>query len=174
MVGVALVVLYNFVYTPLKKITWLNTFVGAVPGALPPVMGWTAVTGQIDMVCVAIFLIFYVWQLPHFFALAWMYKESYLQANLKMLSAFDRTGIKTFFWVLLTILCLIGVTLLPFYLGVLGALYLWGVLFLGVFFLWPSFLFWKDRSFEGARHILKASVVYQPLLFVLICVDLWY
>ena len=169
--GLLLLVLYDFVYTPLKRVTWLNTFVGAVPGAMPPLCGWVAATGTIDLGCLSLVSIFYMWQLPHFFALAWMYKDSYQQAGLKMLSVFDETGAKTLFWIVFTILLLIGASVLPVVMGLFGRWYLGGVFLLGVLFLWSGLLFVQDRSFEGARRVMRMSIVYQPMLFVLIILD---
>jgi protoheme IX farnesyltransferase len=162
---------YVFVYTPLKKRTTLNTLVGAVPGALPPVIGWTAVTGSIDAGVVALFLIVYLWQVPHFLAIAWIYREDYARAGLQMLPVTDEKGTMTGRQMVSYCLTLIPISLLPAVWRLAGPLYLAGALILGIGFLGYAIAFSRTSSVPQARQVLRASLVYLPALLVLLLVD---
>jgi protoheme IX farnesyltransferase len=164
---------YVFVYTPLKRKTTLNTLVGAVPGALPPVIGWTALTGTLDSLAVVLFLIVFLWQVPHFLAIAWMYREDYARAGLKMLPAIDTDGAATARQMLLYSLALIPVSLLPVWLHDAGAMYGFGALGLGVFFLRAAWGFALVPSQAKARKVLHASLVYLPSVLALLLVERW-
>jgi protoheme IX farnesyltransferase len=153
---------YLGLYTPAKRRTTLNTLIGAVPGALPPVIGWTAVTGRLDVGALALFLIVFVWQVPHFLAIAWMYRDDYAKAGLKMLSVGDRKAERTAQQMLLYGLALVPVSLAPANLGLAGPAYAVGAGVLGAYFLWPIARFQGDRSVPAARRVLKASLVYLP------------
>jgi heme o synthase len=153
---------YVGIYTPAKRLTTLNTLIGAVPGALPPVIGWTAVTGRLDVGALALFLIVFVWQVPHFLAIAWMYRDDYARAGLKMLTVGDRKAERTAQQMLLYGLALVPVSLAPANLGVAGPAYALGASVLGAYFLWPIARFQGDRSVPAARRVLKASLVYLP------------
>ena len=163
--------LYDFVYTPLKKMSWLNTFVGAVPGAMPPVCGWVAVSGQLDFSLVSLFLIFFFWQLPHFFSICWLYKEEYKKAGFKMITALPNGKKKLVFSMLLSTVILILVSLMPFFEGYLSLFYLLGVLLIGIFFLYKVVLFAREQNEVLAKGVLKASILYQPLLLTIIVLD---
>jgi protoheme IX farnesyltransferase len=163
--------LYVIVYTPLKKLTWLNTLIGAIPGALPPVGGWAAASGTLDVGAWVLFLILFIWQHPHFYAIAWMYREDYNRGGFKMLSVVEPSGDSMFRQVIGFSLVLIPVTILPCLIGMAGGTYLIGSLLLGVFMLRASSIAAKTRTLADARNLLKASVLYLPLLLLLIVVD---
>jgi protoheme IX farnesyltransferase len=167
-------VLYVFAYTPTKRTTTLNTLIGAVPGALPPVIGWTAVTGRIDAGAVALFLIVFVWQVPHFLAIAWMYREDYRRAGLKMLPVDDPDGNVTTRQMLLYGLTLVPVSLWPVALGLGGPGYALGALILALAFLRPIWGFCRRRSIAAARRVLWASLLYLPgILAFLLASKYW-
>ncbi|MBY0524942.1 MAG: heme o synthase [Gemmataceae bacterium] len=162
---------YVFLYTPLKRRTPLNTLVGAVPGALPPVIGWTAVRGTIDAEAIALFLIVFLWQVPHFLAIAWIYRDQYAQAGMLMLPVVDREGTRTSRQMVRYCLALIPVSLLPALLGMAGPIYIIGAVLLGLFFLRSSFGFARNSSTGQARRVLRASLVYLPALLLLLLLD---
>ncbi len=161
---------YVGLYTPLKRVTTLNTLVGAVPGAMPPVIGWVAVSGRIEAGAVLLFLILFVWQVPHFLAIAWMYREDYARAGLKMLSVGDAKARRTAHQMLLYGLALVPVSLTPAQLGMGGPAYAFGAALLGGYFLWPIARFQGDRSTPAARRVLRASLVYLPGVYGLLLV----
>jgi heme o synthase len=162
---------YVFVYTPLKRITSLNTLVGAVPGALPPVIGWTAVTGTIDAEAAVLFLIVFLWQVPHFLAIARIYRDDYARAGMPMLPVVDRRGDMTSRQMVSYCLALIPASLMPVMLGQAGTVYLGGALLLGVGFLAAAVGFLRDRSVIRARRVLRASLVYLPSLLALLLMN---
>lgn len=164
-------VAYVFVYTPAKRTTTLNTLIGAVSGALPPVIGWSAVTGRIDAGAVALFLVVFIWQVPHFLAIAWMYREDYARAGMKMLTVGDPTGNHTAHQMLLYGLTLVPVSLWPIPLGLAGRGYAAGAVLLAVMFVWPIWRFRRERSIVAARRVLRASLVYLPGLLGLLLIS---
>jgi heme o synthase len=168
--GLALVS-YVGVYTPLKRRTTLNTLVGAVPGALPPVIGWTAVTGRLDARAVALFSIVFVWQVPHFLAIAWMYRDDYARAGMKMLSVRDVRGEMTGREMLRYSLVLIPVSLLPVVLGLAGILYAVAAPVLGGLFLWSCVGFARRPGLPQARVVLRTSLIYLPVLLLLMVLN---
>lgn len=159
---------YVFLYTPLKRKTTLNTLVGAVPGALPPVIGWTAVGGPLGQEVAALFLILFVWQVPHFLAIAWIYRDDYARAGLCMLPVVDRHGRMTGRQMVCYCLALIPVSLAPVLVQRAGPVYLLGAVVLGIFFLHGAWVFWRLRSVAQARRVLRASLIYLPALFALL------
>jgi heme o synthase len=163
--------IYLFIYTPLKRITSLNTVVGAVPGALPPLMGWTAARGEVSIEGWALFAILFFWQLPHFLAISWMYREEYAKAGFVMLSGADEDGARSGRQATAHALGLLPISLSPFLFGMSGALYLFGALLLGVMFLWAAVRFSSCRNFERARNLFYASIIYLPLLLSLMLYD---
>jgi protoheme IX farnesyltransferase len=162
---------YVFLYTPLKRKTPLNTLVGAVPGALPPVIGWTAVRGTLDREALALFLIVFLWQVPHFLAIAWIYREQYARAGLVMLPVLDADGTRTARQMTRYCLALVPVSLIPALFGMAGPMYVVAALLLGAGFLRSCRAFGKDSSVPQAKRVLRASLVYLPLLFLLLILD---
>ena len=165
------VLLYLFVYTPLKKITWLNTSIGAIPGALPPLGGWTAATGELHSEAWILFGILYFWQHPHFYAIAFMYKNDYSKAGYKMLPVLEDEGKRTNRQIIWHSMLLIPVSLMPSYIGLLGPIYFYGALLLGTIYFLSGFPLIKNYSMDNARLLLKVSVIYLPVLFCLIIID---
>lgn len=170
-VGLFSLVSYVFVYTPLKRRTSLSTVVGAVPGALPPVMGWTAVTGQLDLGAAVLFGILFLWQLPHFLAIAWLCREDYAAAGFPMLPVVEPDGRSTGRQAILYATALVPVSLLPSLLGLGGTAYFVGALVLGVLFLGFSVSFSMSSTRLAARRLLLASVLYLPALLTVMIVD---
>src|SRR6516165_3851278 len=163
--------LYVLVYTPLKRITWWNTTFGAVPGAIPPMAGWAAATGHIGPGAWALFAILFAWQHPHFFAIAWMFREDYRAAGFKMLPVIEPGGYWTVRMAVGFSLALIGVSLIPTFIGMAGWVYFSGTLTIGILMLIVALGFAHDRSVGSARQLLKASVLYLPLLLLFIFLD---
>ena len=162
---------YDFVYTPLKRVHSLSTVVGAVPGALPILGGWTAATGQFGAGGWALFGILFVWQLPHFLALAWLLRDDYGAAGLRMLSVGDPGGRQTRHQAVLYALTLIPVSLMPSVLGLTGPVYFASALILGAAFLWTAARFGREASAVRARRLFRASILYLPLLMAILVMD---
>jgi protoheme IX farnesyltransferase len=163
--------LYVLVYTPMKKISWLNTTLGAIPGAIPPVGGWAAATGEVTVGAWVLFLIMFVWQHPHFYSIAWLFKDDYKKAGFKMLSGEGSDGKRLFTHTLVYSIILIPVSILPTIVGISGRMYLYGALILGFSFLYFSRKFQQSVSTKVAHQLLKASVFYLPALLLLIIMD---
>jgi protoheme IX farnesyltransferase len=163
--------LYVLVYTPMKKITWLNTTFGALPGAIPPMAGWAAATGRIDPGAWVLFAILFAWQHPHFFAIAWMFRDDYRAAGFKMLPVVEPDGQRTFRQTIAFSSLLIGVSVLPTVLGLTGRFYFWGALVIGLGVLLAALDFTRCQGVADARRLLKASVLYLPVLLLLIVLD---
>jgi protoheme IX farnesyltransferase len=159
---------YVFLYTPLKRKTALNTLVGAVPGALPPVIGWAAIRGSLGPEAVALFLILFVWQVPHFLAIAWIYRADYARAGLRMLPVMDRTGAATGRQMVHYCLVLLAVSVAPVFARLAGPVYLVGAMLLGLYFLNCALSFLRDSSVPQARRVLRASLIYLPALLALL------
>jgi protoheme IX farnesyltransferase len=164
-------VCYVAIYTPLKRRTTLNTLVGAVPGAMPPVIGWCAVTGEVTTGAMTLFAILFLWQVPHFLAIAWMYREEYTRASLRMLPVVDPDGRMTARQMVAYTLALIPISLGPVLLDSAGPLYIGGALLLGLYFLWHALRFQASRSIEQARKVMRVSLVYLPGLLALLLLD---
>jgi len=165
LLGLTIVAGYLFVYTPLKTRTTLSTAFGAFPGAMPPLVGWTAARGEIDVNALVLFAILFLWQFPHFLAIAWMYREDYGRAGIRMLPVVDPDGRVTAQQIVSYTLMLLPVSLLPTALGISGRIYLAAALVLGLLFLWSAIRAALSKSNQDARQLLLASVVYLPLLF---------
>jgi protoheme IX farnesyltransferase len=163
--------LYVFAYTPLKSRSTLNTLVGALPGALPPVIGWTAARGEIVFESAQLFAVLFLWQIPHFLAIAWLYRADYEAAGLKMLPVLDPEGRSTGRQAIIHILALIPVTLFPSFWGVTGTFSAYAALILGAGFLWFAVQFYRDRSDRTARRLFFASIAYLPLLLAIMAYD---
>jgi protoheme IX farnesyltransferase len=169
---------YLLAYTPLKRVHPICTFVGAFPGAMPGVLGWTAARGHLEWGALAMFAIVFVWQFPHFFSIAWLYREDYAAGGIRMLPVVEPDGRSTARRIILYSIALIPVSLMPAWLGMAGRIYLGGALMLGIAMLYsgvrlaaldapPS----TARSKMRARQLLQASVLYLPLLFVLMMLN---
>jgi protoheme IX farnesyltransferase len=169
--GAATLLLYLFLYTPLKRVTPLNTLVGAIPGALPPLMGWTAARGSAEMEGWSLFAILACWQVPHFLAIAWLYREDYARAGFAMLPVADAEGRCTSSLALWHSLGLVPVSLLPIALSQVGTSYLVGALGLGLAFVWTAFRFWRQVSRTTAQRLFYFSIIYLPLLLALLVMD---
>lgn len=163
--------LYVLVYTPLKKLTWLNTPIGAIPGALPTMVGWAAACGELSAGAWVLFAILFVWQHPHFYAIAWMYREDYRQAGFKMLSVVDPSGRRVFRQAIGFSLLLIPVSMCLTWLKVTGDVYLFGAIVAGAGMLAASVMLWNAQTAIAARRVLMASVFYLPALLLLIVID---
>ena len=169
--GAITLVSYLFIYTPLKRVTWLNTAIGAVPGAMPPLMGWTAARGELSGEGWALFAILFFWQLPHFFAIAWLYRDEYAKAGFKMLPGIDPDGRRTAQQAVSNTLALLAVSLFPFVFKMAGATYLVGAIVLGGVFLWCAIQFSRQLTLLRARQLFFASIIYLPLLLALMVWD---
>jgi len=172
-VGLALLTVFTYVaiYTPLKRITTLATFLGAFPGAAGPLLGWTAARGQIEWPGVALFAILFVWQFPHFMAIAWLYRHDYGRAGIKMLPVVQPDGVSTVIEALFYAVLMIPVSLAPFWLGMAGIPYAILATVLGLLYLGYTIRFGRilratseTESRMFARDLLKVSVIYLPLL----------
>ena len=169
---------YLLVYTPMKQVHPICTFLGAFPGAMPPLLGWVAVRGRIDPEAVVLFAIMFFWQFPHFHSIAWLYREDYENAGVRMLPVVESDGRSTIRAILLYSVALIPVTLAPTLMGMTGWTYFAGALLLGLGLLWFSLRMATMKltpiaplSKLRARHLLQASVIYLPLLFALMMLN---
>jgi protoheme IX farnesyltransferase len=162
---------YVSVYTPLKSRGSISTWVGAVPGAVPPVMGWAAASGALDLTALNLVGILYLWQFPHFLALAWLYREDYERVGFQLLPGKDRSGRTASHLMAAATVLLLPVTLLLATTGDAGFLYLAGALLAGVWLLRPVLSFVRQRSQQGARKVFLATITYLPILLALIVAD---
>jgi heme o synthase len=169
---------YLLLYTPLKQISPISTFIGAFPGAMPPLLGWTAIRGKIEPEAIVLFLIVFFWQFPHFQAIAWMYRDEYEAAGIKMLPVVDKAGQSTIRQMFAYCSALLPVSLLPALLRMSGRIYLAGALVLGLGFLYFVFRLARTKlpttapeSRILARNLLQASVIYLPVLFALMMLN---
>ncbi|HKQ51834.1 MAG TPA: heme o synthase [Pyrinomonadaceae bacterium] len=169
--GLAVIAGYLFMYTPLKTRTTLSTVVGAFPGAMPPLMGWTAAANEVTAGAWVLFSILFLWQFPHFLAIAWMYREDYGRAGIRMLPVVEPEGRVTGQQIVAYTLMLIPVSLLPTMLGISGRIYFLGAALLGLLFLATSVSAALSKSRQQARRLLLASVLYLPLLFGLMVLN---
>ncbi len=169
--GLTVIAGYLFGYTPLKTKTSLSTLVGAFPGAVPPLIGWTAARGEISIEAWVLFAILFLWQFPHFLAIAWMYREDYGRAGILMLPVVEPEGRVTAQQIVVYTLMLLPVSLLPTALGIAGKIYFYGAIVLGLLFLYSSVRAAFSLSRQEARRLLLASVIYLPLLFILMVID---
>lgn len=169
--GLLTVVLYAAVYTPLKRISSLNTLIGAIPGALPPLMGWTAAQGLIGFGGAVLFLLLFFWQTPHFLSLAWLYREEYRRGGFRMLSVTDPSGEACFRHIVLQTVFLLFVSLLPFVAGLAGKVYLLSALSAGAYFLFSALRLYRLRTQAAARTLFLASLVYLPLVLVVLALN---
>ena len=169
--GAISLVSYIFIYTPLKRLTWWNTAVGAIPGALPPLMGWTAARGGLEPGGWALFAILAFWQMPHFFAIAWMYRDEYAKAGFKMLPSVDPDGSRTAQQAVSHNIGLLLVSLSPFVLHMAGKIYLGAAILLGGYYLWCAIQFGRKLDHASAKKLFFASIIYLPLLLIFLVAD---
>jgi heme o synthase len=171
LLGIITFATYLFVYTPLKVKTTLSTVLGAFPGAMPPFIGWVAATGNITLEAWILFAILFLWQFPHFLAIAWMYRDDYARAGIKMLPVVEPDGKVTAQQIISYTVLLIPVSLLPVVIGLAGSVYLVGAVVLGAGFLYFSARAALVRTAWQARQLLLASVIYLPMLFGLMVLN---
>ncbi len=162
--GAVTLVSYLFIYTPMKRVSWINTLVGAIPGALPPLMGWTAARNELTGEGWALFAILAFWQIPHFMAIAWMYRDEYAKAGFVMLPSIDPTGVRTAQQAISNTLALLIASLCPFAFGLTGKIYLAAALILGLGFFWCAIQFSRQMTLPRAKQLFFASIIYLPLL----------
>jgi protoheme IX farnesyltransferase len=158
------IIIYIFAYTPLKRVSTFNTALGAVPGALPPMIGWAAARGTLNAGAWMLFAILFFWQLPHFFAIAWMYRDDYARAGFQMISGDDQSGERSASQSVFFCMILFVVAGLPAFLGIATVFYLLAELVLGVAFLAVAMRFLKTRTRSDARRLFITSIIYLPLL----------
>jgi len=170
-VGAFTLASYLFIYTPMKQRTWWSTTVGAFPGAMPPVIGYAAAAGALTAESWVLFAILFLWQFPHFYSIAWMYKEDYARAGIRMLPVVEPDCRSTARQIVLYGVALIPVSLAPSLLGMTGRLYLAGALLLGLWFLYSGIRVAVDRTTLRARAVLIVSVLYLPLIYGLMLID---
>ena len=171
LMGVIVIVGYVLVYTPMKTRSSASTAIGAIPGAMPPLMGWTAASGEVTVPAIVLFLILFLWQFPHFLAIAWMYRKQYEKAGILMLPVVEPEGRITARQIVIFAAMLLPVSLAPFFFGTSGIYYLIGATILGIWFLVVSIQTAIARTDERARKLLLVSVIYLPLIFGLMVFD---
>jgi protoheme IX farnesyltransferase len=162
---------YLLAYTPLKKRTVWATAVGAFPGAIPPMIGWVAATGTLDRGAWLLFAILFLWQFPHFYAIAWMYREDYARAGILMLPVVDREGTRTFRQIILTAVALVGVSLLPAVMGLAGVHYFFGALVVSTALVQVCLWAASSRTNARAKWLMHATVLHIPVLLGLMISD---
>jgi protoheme IX farnesyltransferase len=158
------VAIYILGYTPLKRVTTTNTLVGAIPGALPPLIGWAAARGHLDFAAWSLFAILFVWQMPHFFAIAWMCRHDYERAGFRMLSSDDETGARSASQAVLFCMFLLLIAGIPAFIGIAGPIYLVAELVLGGLFTMIAMRFHRAGTLPNARLLFFGSIIYLPLL----------
>lgn len=169
--GALTLILYAWVYTPFKRISSLNTLIGAIPGALPPLMGWTTAQNSLGKGGLVLFGILFFWQLPHFLALAWMYKKDYTDGGFKMLSVTDPSGQACFRQIILQTICLILVSTLPFMLHLAGWIYLSSALAFGFYFLYTGWQLYRLQTRDAARKVFFTSIIYLPIVLIMLALN---
>jgi protoheme IX farnesyltransferase len=171
LLGVVALAGYVFVYTPLKRVTSLATIIGAVPGAIPPMMGWSAVRNEVDLAAWGLFGLLFFWQMPHFLAIAWLCREDYAKGGFPLLTVKDPDGIRTARQAVLWGAALVPVSLLPSVFGLMGGLYFVGALVLGLVYLAFSLGFARSRTTARARSLMLASIFYFPAVLLVMLLD---
>lgn len=172
LLGLTNLVLYAFVYTPLKRISTLNTLVGAICGAIPPMMGYAAATGRIGLPAIILGLLLFVWQIPHFLALAWMYRDDYAHGGFRMLPVVDASGQVTCRMMILYSALLIPVSTAACFFGFAGAWFGVAALALGLVMVYLSLRLRREKTRQNARRVFLASVIYLPLVLIVLVADL--
>ena len=164
-------VTYLFVYTPLKRVTPFAVVLGGIPGALPPMIGWAAVRGDVSIGAWSLFAILFFWQMPHFLALAWLWRDDYARAGYRMLTVVDTRGVVTRRQILVYSLALLPASVLPTYAGVLGPFYFVGAGTLSLGFLLLALRLFREHSNAHARQLFLGSLLYLPFLVLLMILD---
>jgi len=162
---------YLFVYTPLKRVSPVSTTIGAIPGAMPPLIGYAAASGRLNFEAGILYAILFLWQFPHFYAIAWMYREDYARAGIRMLPVVEPNMDSTARRIVWFSLALVPISLAPKFFAMAGNIYLFGASILGTMVLYAGFRAASGRTLTQARHVLLASVVYLPLLYGLLVLD---
>jgi protoheme IX farnesyltransferase len=162
------VVIYILAYTPLKRVTTTNTLVGAIPGALPPLIGWAAARDSLNFGAWTLFAIVFVWQIPHFFAIAWLCRRDYAQAGFRMLSSDDETGVRSASQAVLFCMLLLLIAGTPAFIGMTNSIYLLAEIILGGLFTAVAMRFHRAGSPANARLLFLSSIIYLPLLFAVL------
>lgn len=171
LLGLFTLLSYLFIYTPLKQRSSLSTVLGAVPGAIPPLIGYAGSSGKVTAEAWSLFAILFLWQFPHFLAIAWMYRDDYARAGILMLPVVEPDGLSTSRQIVAYASTLIPVSLFPTLLGMTGRIYFVGALFLGAWFLYSGIRVALNRTILNARKVLLASVIYLPLMYGLMILD---
>jgi protoheme IX farnesyltransferase len=169
--AVVTLISYLFIYTPLKRVTPFATVVGGIPGAIPPLIGWAAVTGELTMGAWSLFFILFFWQMPHFLSLGWMYRKDYARANYRLLTVLDPTGEASSRQILIYCVALFPAVFMPTLVGILGVLYFAGALVLTIGFLWLAVRLYQERTNPNARRLFFASLIYLSALVALMILD---
>jgi protoheme IX farnesyltransferase len=162
------VVIYILAYTPLKRVTTTNTLVGAIPGALPPLIGWAAARDSLDFGAWTLFAIVFIWQIPHFFAIAWLCRRDYAQAGFRMLSSDDETGVRSASQAVLFCMLLLLIAGTPAFIGMTNSIYLLAEIILGGLFTAVALRFHRTGNAGSARLLFLSSIIYLPLLFAVL------
>ena len=162
---------YIFLYTPLKRCSAVCTTVGALPGAMPPLIGYAAASGRLDAWALALFLILFVWQFPHFYAIAWMYRDDYARGGIRMLPVIEPDGESTARRIVVCSILLIPISLIPRLLGMTGSIYAAAAVAAGMGLLYIGVRLGRDRTCARARHVLLASVLYLPMVLAVMVID---
>jgi protoheme IX farnesyltransferase len=169
--GLIVIIGYVLLYTPLKTRTSASTAIGAIPGAIPPLMGWTSSANEITLGAWVLFSILFLWQFPHFLAIACMYREQYAKAGILMLPVIEKDGKLTARQIVIFTVILLPVSVAPFFIGLAGPVYLAGSILLGGWFLWTSIVAARKKTIEKSRRLLLVSVIYLPILFILMVLN---
>jgi protoheme IX farnesyltransferase len=162
---------YLFVYTPLKRVSPVSTTIGAIPGAMPPLIGYAAASGRLNFEAGILYAILFLWQFPHFYAIAWMYREDYARAGIRMLPVVEPNMNSTARRIVWFSLALVPISLAPKFFAMAGNIYLFGACILGTMVLYAGFRAASGRTLTQARHVLLASILYLPLLYGLLVLD---
>lgn len=169
--GLVVIVGYVFLYTPLKRVTSASTAIGAIPGAMPPLMGWTSSANEISLPALVLFAMLFLWQFPHFLAIAWLYRDQYAKAGIKMLPVVEPEGKMTARQIVIFALMLLPISLAPFFVVLAGWTYLVGASILGLWFLYESVNTARAKTNKSAKRLLLVSVIYLPLIYGLMVVN---
>ena len=171
LLGLFTLATYLFLYTPLKQISPHSTTVGAIPGAMPPLIGYAAASGLLNWEAGVLYAILFLWQFPHFYAIAWMYSADYAKAGIRMLPVVEPSNVSTARRIVWFSVVLIPISLLPKYFDMVGSYYVFGAVAVGLYYLYAALRAQFDRTVPRARQVLLASVVYLPVLYGLLVLD---